>query len=481
VPITFTHARSVPKGADVVVVGVPADGVADSGLDADVLAARGFEGKVGQAEVLTGANGAVTVAVGLGPADEIGPAVLRRAGAAAARAAARRTTAALTVLDQLPDDADRPACARALVEGVALASYRFRAFKAEPAPAELRRVSVVSPGGRAVTDAVALGAATGEAVAFTRDLVNRPGGDLTPTEAAKAARSWGRTHGLKVSVMDERAIREARLGGVLGVNRGSSQPPKFVTVTYTPSGTPTAKVALVGKGITFDSGGLSIKTSDGMSTMKCDMGGAGAVLGAMGVIAAEAPPVQVTAYLPFTDNMTGPDATRPGDVLRHRDGTTTEVLNTDAEGRLILADALALASESSPDAIVDAATLTGACMVALGRKVAGLMGNDDDLVERVRAAAEATGESVWHLPLPAEYRPLLDSTVADLRNIGKQPHGGALTAGLFLQEFVGEGIPWAHLDIAGPAWSDADEGLVTAGGTGFGVRLLAEVVAGFGR
>jgi leucyl aminopeptidase len=157
------------------------------------------------------------------------------------------------------------------------------------------------------------------------------------------------------------------------------------------------------------------------------------------------------------------------------------VLNTDAEGRLILADALALASESSPDAIVDAATLTGACMVALGRKVAGLMGNDDDLVERVRAAADATGESVWHLPLPAEYRPLLDSTVADLRNIGTQPHGGALTAGLFLQEFVGEGIPWAHLDIAGPAWSDADEGLVTAGGTGFGVRLLAEVVAGFGR
>ncbi|HSL57411.1 MAG TPA: leucyl aminopeptidase, partial [Acidimicrobiales bacterium] len=356
-----------------------------------------------------------------------------------------------------------------------------RADTAEPTPAELERVTVGAAGGKAVAAGVALGAATAEAVVFSRDLVNRPGGDLVPTEAAKAARSWGRKHGLRVSVMDERAIREARMGGVLGVNRGSSQPPRFVTVTYTPSGPSKASVALVGKGITFDSGGLSIKTADGMSTMKCDMGGAAAVLGAMGVIAAEAPPVTVTAYLPFTDNMTGPDATRPGDVLRHRNGKTTEVLNTDAEGRLILADALCIASEASPDAIIDVATLTGACMVALGRGVAGLMGNDDGLVERVRDAATATDESVWHLPLPREYRPLLDSSVADLRNIGKVPYGGALTAGLFLQEFVAEGLAWAHLDIAGPAWTDDDKGVLTPGGTGYGVRLLAEVVAGYGR
>ena len=243
-------------------------------------------------------------------------------------------------------------------------------------------------------------------------------------------------------------------------------------MTYTPEA-PIASVALVGKGITFDSGGLSIKPAEGMMTMKCDMGGAAAVIAAMCALPALGVDVKVTSYTPMTDNMLGGDAQRPGDVIRSRNGTTIEVLNTDAEGRLILADALALASEDQPDAIVDLATLTGACMIALGDRIAGVMGNDDDLVDQLCDAGDNSGERFWPLPLPPEYRKLIDSSVADVKNIGSRL-GGALTAGLFLQEFVGEGIPWAHLDIAGPAFSDEVDAEIGKGGTGFGVRTLIE-------
>jgi leucyl aminopeptidase len=239
-------------------------------------------------------------------------------------------------------------------------------------------------------------------------------------------------------------------------------------------------VALVGKGITFDSGGLSIKTADGMETMKTDMSGAAAVLGTMAALSAISPPVEVVAIIPATENMPGGRATKPGDVLRIRNGKTVEVLNTDAEGRLVLADGLSLAVEDGVDAIVDVATLTGACIVALGPKVAGLMGNDDAWVDQVRAAAERAGESVWPLPLPEQYRTLIDSDVADVKNITSGRSGGALTAGLFLREFVGD-RPWAHLDIAGPARSDEDDGYMQKGGTGWGVRTLVELVSGFHR
>jgi leucyl aminopeptidase len=278
-------------------------------------------------------------------------------------------------------------------------------------------------------------------------------------------------------VHDEAAIKRLKLGGLLGVNRGSAQPPRFVELTYEPAGRATGTLALVGKGITFDSGGLSIKTGQGMMTMKCDMGGAAAVLAEMTVLPVVKPRARVRAFVPMTDNMTGPDATRPGDVLRIRNGKSVEVLNTDAEGRLILADALSLASEAKPDAIVDLATLTGACMVALGPSIAGLMG-DETWVAQVRAAADRAGERVWPLPLPADYRKQLDSPVADLKNIGGQ-YGGSLTAGLFLKEFVGNGTAWAHLDIAGPAFLDAEDGENPKGASGFGVRLLVELARSF--
>ena len=234
----------------------------------------------------------------------------------------------------------------------------------------------------------------------------------------------------------------------------------------------------MGKGLTFDAGGLSIKSGQGMMDMKMDMGGAAAVVGAMSVMPDVAPRCRVRAYLPMTDNMLGGDATRPGDVLTIRNGKTIEVLNTDAEGRLVLADALSLASEGKPDAVIDLATLTGACMVALGPRIAGLMGRGDAFLEQVEAASSRTGERVWRLPLPDDYRRMVDSPVADMKNIGG-PHGGAITAGLILGEFVAEGIDWAHLDIAGPAFTDSDDAEVVRGGTGFGVRLLVDLASSF--
>jgi len=300
------------------------------------------------------------------------------------------------------------------------------------------------------------------------------------------ARELADRHGLSVTILDEVAIASEGLGGLAGVAQGSDEPPRLIELVYQPSSpapgvgdghVPT--VALVGKGITFDSGGLSIKTADGMMTMKTDMSGAAAVLATMSALADLAVAAKVIAIVPTTENMPGGRAVKPGDVLKIRNGKTIEVLNTDAEGRLVLADGLSLAAEAAPDAIVDVATLTGACVVALGRQIAGLMGNNEDLVGQVRGASERAGEPVWHLPLPEEYRKGIESEVADMKNISSPAGaGGALTAGLILGEFVGD-VPWAHLDIAGPARSDADEGYTHKGATGFGVRTLIELASQF--
>ena len=338
---------------------------------------------------------------------------------------------------------------------------------------------MIGRGGAKVAEAVDQGVAIAEAQCLARDLVNTPGGQLTPVALAEAAVEIAEREDLKVTVLDPDEIAEAGLGGLLGVNRGSAQQPRFVELCYEPEA-PRGTLALVGKGITFDSGGLSIKSGEGMMTMKMDMGGAAAVLGAFSAMRAVAPRCRVLGYLPLTDNMTGGDATRPGDVLAMRNGTTVEVLNTDAEGRLMLADALCLASEAEPDAIIDLATLTGAVEVALGSRIAAVMANDDAWQDQVRAAAGTAGERVWPLPLPADYRPRLDSDVADLRNIPKGKGGGTITAALFLAEFVADDIPWAHLDIAGTAWwGDGDDGEWTKGATGWGVRTLLELARSF--
>ncbi len=482
----FSTGRRAPARAEVVAHGITTECLAGgdalpSGLDRDDLGRLGFEAKAGQVQVVP-VGGRLVAVVGLGGAHELCSDGLRGAAAALARAVRKHRSLA-TDLASVVAAADGPTegdGVAAVVEGLTLALYRF-GYQSTGGAREgdrLARVTLVGSTAVGVRAAVERAEAVVGGVVLARDLVNEPGGSLTPPKFANRVRRMARDRGLTVKVMDEAAIRRARLGGLLGVNRGSTQPPRFVELTYTPKGRPKGTLALVGKGLTFDAGGLSIKSGQGMMDMKMDMGGAAAVVGAMSALPAVAPRCRVRAYLPMTDNMLGGDATRPGDVLTIRNGKTIEVLNTDAEGRLVLADALSLASEAKPDAVVDLATLTGACMVALGPKIAGLMGRGDGFLAQVEAASSRTGERVWRLPLPDDYRRMVDSPVADMKNIGG-PHGGAITAGLILGEFVVEGIDWAHLDIAGPAFADADDAEVVRGGTGFGVRLLVDLVSTF--
>jgi leucyl aminopeptidase len=379
----------------------------------------------------------------------------------------------------VPADApptERARCARAVAEGARLGAYAFKEWRSEPPDEVLELVAIAARGGAKVVAAIEQGVAVAEAQCLARDLVNTPGGALTPEVLAEVAVEIAEREGLEVTVLGYDEIVAAGMGGLLGVNRGSEQEPRFVELRYEPE-KPRGTLALVGKGITFDSGGLSLKTGEGMMTMKMDMGGAAAVLGAFSALRAVVPRCRVLGYLPITDNMTGGDATRPGDVLTMRNGTTVEVLNTDAEGRLILADALCLASEAEPDAIVDLATLTGAARVALGPLYACVLGSDQTLVDRLLAASRVTGEGLWQLPLAREYRDDLKSSIADLKNVGGD--AGTIIGALFLSEFV-DGVPWAHLDIAGPAFADKDLPLAPRGATGYGVRLLVEYLRAAG-
>lgn len=470
--LTITTARSAPAASKIVGVGVFSDKDRPAGLPDALLDSRGFDAKLGKTMIVEVSDGLRAV-VGMGSSEEFTAQSLRTAGASFVRAARRHKSAATTLLADavaVVDDLDQGVAAGCLAEGFELGSYSFDTYKSKPAKFELTKITVAGSTSKAVKDGLATGQAIAGGQMFARTLVNEPGGTLTAVEMAKRVQTMAKGAGLTCKVMDLAAIKKAKLGGVIGVNRGSTIEPRFVELTYAPpkyKGT----IAFVGKGITFDAGGLSIKPAAGMMTMKCDMGGAAAVIGAMSALKGAGVTTRVRAYIPMTDNMLGGDATRPGDVLKLRNGKTIEVLNTDAEGRLVLADALCLASEAKPDAIIDLATLTGACMVALGPKIAGLMGNDDDFAAAVADAADAAGERVWRLPLPDDYKSQFESSVADMKNIGT-PHGGSLTAGLILQEFVADGIPWAHVDMAGPAFTDAEDVETRKGGTGFGVRTL---------
>ena len=476
-------AKVAPAGATAVAVCATSDHLTRvPGVRKAVLDRAGFTGAVGTSVVLDDGQQALVV-VGLGPSGAVGADELRRAAAAFVGAVRRHRRVAF----EYPEvDLDLADGARAVAEGLILGSYSFDEFK--PTARDTPRIDSVTVAVgddaadvRAARAAVAAGTAVADAVCFARDLVNTPGGTLTPAVFADRAAERAGAAGLTVEVLDQKAIKAERLGGLLAVNQGSTHPPRLVKLTYEPADAPAEveTVALVGKGITFDSGGLSLKPADGMMDMKMDMGGAAAVIAAMCALPSLDVGVRVVGFAPMTDNMVNGDAQRPGDVFTARNGTTVEVLNTDAEGRLILADALCLASEEEPAAIVDLATLTGACLVALGDRIAGLMANDDDFRDRVAGAADRAGERVWPLPLPDDYRPRLDSQVADIKNITSGRFGGTLTAGLFLRDFVGEGIPWAHLDIAGPAWLAEPYGEHPKGGTGFGVRTLIALVEGW--
>jgi leucyl aminopeptidase len=459
-------------GADVV------DAALDGALGA-FLAEAGFEGKLGDTlAVPTGGHlrAKAALLVGVGDPATLGTDDVRRAAAAIARRAGSVASVA-TTLAAAGTGLDVADAAQAVAEGFVLGGYQYLEYKGSATPSKLRKVTVIASGGASVRSAVERGATIAEAVTWARDTVNTPSKEKSPSAMVAAARKLLRGTGVTVQVLDVKQLEAQRMGGVLGVGQGSDQPPRFLKMTYAPSGARGKLLAFVGKGVVFDSGGLSLKTAGGMETMKTDMSGGAAVIAAMSVLSALGVKARITGYVPLVENMPSGSAIRPGDVLKIRNGKTIEVLNTDAEGRLILADALSLASEERAAAIVDLATLTGACMVALGDKIAGLMGNDDDWSQQVRDAADRAGEPVWPLPLPSEYRKQLESEVADMKNVGSS-YGGALTAALILQEFV-DGVPWVHLDIAGPARAGADDGYLTKGGTGFGVRTLVELARSF--
>jgi len=442
-----------------------------------VIAAEKFQGKPGTVthlHVAEGLGASRVVVAGLGPRKAANPELVRRAAASGLRRA-RDLGARTVALEVFGDGLTPRQRAHAAVEGAILGTYVFDRYKREKSEKAVETLKVIAPDGRQAPQ-ITEGARRGEVFArstwLARDLINAPANDVHPTHVADVAKQVAREGKLKVKILEREDCAKLGMGAFLGVAQGSpEQPPKFIHLTYTPSGKPTKRVAIIGKGITFDSGGLDLKSADGMSRMKNDMSGAAAVLGIMQALPKLGAKAEVHGFIAATENMPSGTAFRPGDILRAMNGTTIEIGNTDAEGRLTLADALCYAAKFvEPQEMIDMATLTGACVVALGPLCSGLMASDQRLADRLLAAARTAGERVWQLPLIEEYKEQFKSDVADLNNTGGR-NGGAITAGLFLKEFSG-GIPWAHFDIAGPAFIDKDSPLGPKGATGVAVRTI---------
>jgi len=493
--LSSADPASLPLGALVFGLGKGADGpVLAPGAEAldDALGGRllealvalgatGAESEVTKLATLGSTTAPVLVAAGLGATPDGGgsyrPEAIRRAAGAAARAlaGAGAVGSTLALVNGQPGVEE----VRAAGEGALLGSYdftRYRTVSGKDRPAPVTSTTLVVPDARQQTysDAVRRASVLGQAVALCRDLVNTAPNDLHPAELAEAARVAGVAAGLDVEVLDQTALQAAGYGGILGVGMGSENPPRLVRLTYSPE-QPVTTVALIGKGITFDSGGLSLKPTTAMDWMKGDMAGAAAVVAAITAIAALELPVAVTAWAPLAENMPSGSAQRPGDVLTMYGGKRVEVVNTDAEGRLVLGDAIARACEDGPEHLIEVSTLTGAQIVALGHQVSGVMGSDD-MRERVVRAAGRAGEGMWPMPLPLDVRRTFDSDIADFKNLGDRT-GGMLAAGLFLQEFVADGVEWAHIDIAGPSFNtSAARDYTPKGGTGAAVRTLVAVV-----
>ncbi|MFH8793004.1 leucyl aminopeptidase [Streptomyces sp. NPDC017941] len=503
--LTLSTAAASGLRADAIVVGVakgakgpvvaPGAESVDKAYDGklasvlETLGAAGAEGEVTKLPAPSGFKAPLVLAVGLGAVPEkdsgYDAEALRRAAGAASRALAGTKKAAFA----LPvEDA---AGTGAIAEGALLGAYSFDAYKdngedtaakgkdakdGKGAKAPLAEVALLGakPRDKAHKAAVERATALAEELNRARDLVNTPPNDLNPEAFAAVATAAAKEHGVKIQVLDEKALAKGGYGGILGVGAGSQAPPRLVKLSYS-AGKAKKHLAFVGKGITYDSGGISLKPAGHNETMKCDMAGAAAVFAAVITAARLGLDVNVTGWLALAENMPSGSATRPGDVLRMYSGKTVEVLNTDAEGRLVLADALTKASEEKPDAIVDVATLTGAMVMALGGRTFGVMANDDAFRTSLHEIAEEVGEPSWPMPLPEHLRKGMDSPTADIANMGERM-GGGLVAGLFLKEFVGEGIAWAHLDIAGPAYNEsAPFGYTPKGGTGSAVRTLVRL------
>ena len=456
-------------GAAVLASPIPGLGEAAAEQVKEAMTDAGFKAPLGSVLLLPtfGMAPARAVAIaGLGKRSSATPEQVRKAAAGASRRLADRVEIA-SVLHSAVEGSEKAAA-----EGFMLGSYRFNKYKSDPSQSKIQRVSFID----ASEEELRRGSILAEATTLARDLINEPPVSLTPKVLAERAREIADVSGLEFSEIGEQELADRGFGGIIGVARGSAEPPRLICLKYSPGGA-TQRVAIVGKAVTFDSGGLSLKAMQSMMDMKTDMSGGAAVIGTMSALPRLAPKVEVDAYVPTVENMPGGRSLRPGDVITQYGGRTTEVLNTDAEGRLILGDALALASEHHPEAIVDIATLTGSISIALGNKIAGLFSTNEGLSAELHDAAASCGESFWSMPLADEYAGELDSQIADCKNVGSR-YGGAIIAALFLKAFVHGGIPWAHLDIAGVARSDKDYDEISKGGTGAGTRTLIRWVEG---
>lgn len=413
---------------------------------------------------------------GAGPRSDFSLERLRHLATAAALAARQRRVSRLAVLHRFPEGTDLAASAQAMAEGVVLANFNGASYKTgDELQPWLTSVELVFPSGdRSLEQAIDRGRVLGECSNIARELANEPANSLTPRSFADRAAALAKTAGLTVEILDEKRIAELGMGLLLGVAKGSVEPPRVIVLKHEPKGAAKAPVlGLIGKGITFDTGGISIKPSENMDRMKDDMAGGAAVLGAAIAAARLRAPVPIVGVIPATENMPSGTATKPGDVLRSAAGKTVEVLNTDAEGRLILGDGLWYAQQLGATHLVDVATLTGACIVALGKSTSGLFGTPDRWLHTVLRAAERAGDRSWPMPLYADYFEQLKSEIADFSNTGGRP-AGAITAALFIREFAGA-LPWAHIDIAGTAWADEAKPYQPKGATGVAVRTLAEL------
>lgn len=458
-----------------------------SGILSSVAVAEGFTGAPGQS-LSVHTHGKISarriLLIGVGSTENLGPDTLRRfAGAVVKHAEKTRAKKVVIVLPD-PDGIRVDACVQAAAEGALLATYRFNKYLTkDQSTSSVELVELALSSRSNVDGALFRALAVAEGVNLARDLVNEPAGTLTPVEFARRAVAAGRSAGFKVAVLDERGIARERMGLILAVAAAAAPytPPRVVRLDYRPlKKSPRSRaqkhVVLVGKGLTFDCGGLDIKPADGMLDMKVDMSGAAAVLGAMVAIARIKPDVAVTGYLGCVENGIGGNAYHPGDILKSRKGLTVEINNTDAEGRLVLADCIDLAlTQHKPDLLIDLATLTGASMVALGPSTAAVFTDDDSLAEDVKSIGKRNGEDFWRLPLNDDLLVQLKSPIADMKNTGLR-YGGAITAALFLKQFVDGRAPWAHLDIAGPASSDKEGDYTPKGGAGFGVRTLVGLI-----
>lgn len=479
--------------AEVLVIGLFEDVKALSGeartLDkalkgkvSSALSSGDFHGKVGES-LLIYTDGKISakrlLLIGLGKQAEFNLEGIRRAAGRSAKGVNRLEKKEFhAILPEIAKGVPLQDQARAWTIGAIMANYKYTAFKGkeESAKKELREARLVSRDSGKVKEiqkGISQGEAIAEVVNQAREMINSPGNVMTPTKLAETAKKLAEENRIKSEILGPKEIAALKMGGLLGVSSGSDQPPRFIVLDYKPAGRIKKTIAVVGKGITFDSGGISIKPAQGMDQMKYDMSGGAAAIGTAVLAARLKLPLRIVSIIPATENLPSGKALKPGDIIRMYSGKNVEVVNTDAEGRLILADALAYAKKFKPNAIIDLATLTGACVVALGNEAAGLLGNDEKLIADVKKAGEASGERVWELPLWKEYSELIKSEVADIKNAGGR-EAGTIQGAAFLKQFV-EKVPWVHLDIAGVAWLEKEKDYLCKGATGTGIRLLSQL------